>query len=118
MDLTAAKEDIKTYQLGNIPDTFDHIIINGQKIELGDVAVRDTHNIGFDNQSNTILPFEQDVGFSIVYKLIVDQKKQGDFEFVSLKTYPNFAIEIDKNDDGSYMSKVTDFDPNYVYDMK
>jgi hypothetical protein len=85
-------------------------------IELGDAQERDTHNAGLDNQPNAILSFDQDVEFSIMYKLVVKQNKHGDFEFVSLKTYPNFAIEIDKNNDGSFEAEVTEFLPDYPYD--
>lgn len=115
IDLTAVKSTVTTYQLGKIPETFNSITINGENIELGDVQERDTHDAGFDDQANAILSFDEDVGFSIMYKLIIKQNKHGDFEFVSLKTYPNFAIEIDKNEDGSYEAKVTDFSSNYPY---
>jgi hypothetical protein len=115
IDLTAAKSNVTTYQLDKTSETFNSITINGENIELGDVQNRDKHDVGFDDQTNAILSFDKDVSFSIMYKLVIKQNKHGDFEFLSLKTYPNFAIELDKNEDGSYEAKVTNFLSNYPY---
>lgn len=117
IDLTNAKAGTIIYHLNNIAKDFSTIEINGTKIELGDAKEREVHNLGLEEKDNTILSFDQDVGFSIMYEVVIEQNKKGDFELVDLKTYPNFVVEINNNSTNNeeYDCHITEFRRDYKY---
>lgn len=115
IDLTAATTSTETYRIEGISKIFDSIFIDGTEIELGDAQDRDVQNIGYNRQPNTILSFCQDVEFSIMYELVVIQTQQDEFKFGSLKTYPNFVVDLERDSDGTYVSNVIEFMREYPY---